>query len=135
MKRQPSVVSVDLDLMKYYAKLRDHRCGITEGIRIIAFRNMDHLSRVGTQLSTTDLADEASRIRIQNKMLEDQGLECSHMNRWLLGMATWVPWEIYMCLLYAEIENYTVISQKLPSLKFPALGELLVVAFCCGSIP
>ncbi len=30
--------------LKDYAKLRHHRCAITEGIRVIAFRNMDHLN-------------------------------------------------------------------------------------------
>ena len=30
--------------MDYYSKLREHRCRITEGIRVIAFRNMDHLT-------------------------------------------------------------------------------------------
>ena len=28
--------------LKDYAKLRHHRCAIPEGIRVIAFRNMNH---------------------------------------------------------------------------------------------
>ncbi len=115
--------SVDLNLLKYYAKLREHRCGIAEGIRVIAFRNMDHLSRTILQLGITDLSEEASRNSILNKMLEDQGLHSNHMNRWLLQAATWVPWEIYMCLLDAEIDNYKRISDKHPSLTYEPLED------------
>ena len=45
MTDQGAVASIDIHLLNSYVKLRDHRWWITEGIRIIAFRNLDHLSR------------------------------------------------------------------------------------------
>ena len=111
--------------LKYYAKLRYHRCVITEGIRVIAFRNMDHLDRAMKQLGIKKLSDEEDVLNVQNKMLEDQGLEQSDRNRWLLGCATQFPWEIYACLLYEELANYKTISQKHTSLVYPPLETYL----------
>ena len=125
MTNQRTVARDYADLLKYYVKLRDHRCGVTEGIRAIAFRNVDHLSRAAERLGITNTPDETSRILVQNRMLEDQGLERTHTNRWLLALATWVPWEIYMCLLCAEVENYKTVLQKHTSLVYAPLGDYL----------
>ena len=56
-------------------------------------------------------------------MLADGGIEQNHTNRWLLDSATWVPWEIYICLLYAEIENYMAISKKYASLVYKPMDD------------
>ncbi len=125
MTKQSAVASIDTRLLKYYVKMRDHRCGITEGIRVIAFRNMDHLTTACEQLGIANTADEASRILVQDRMLEDQGLEKTDTNRWLLGFATWVPWEIYMCLLCAEIEHYMTVSQEHTTLVYAPLKDYL----------
>ena len=125
MTNASAVAGIDSGLLRYYSRLREHRCRITEGIRVIAFRNMDHLTTATEKTGVRRLSDEASYISVQNKMLEDQALEQSHTNRWLLGHATWVPWEIYMCLLYAEIENYMAISQKHTSLVYKPIEDYL----------
>ena len=125
MINQSTTTIIDTRLLTYYVKLRDHRCGITEGIRVIAFRNVDHLTRSCEELGIAKISDEASHILVQNRMLEDQGLEKTDSNRWLVGLATWVPWEIYMCLLYAEIEHYVTISQKHMALAYAPLEDYL----------
>ena len=127
MTNQRSVASIDTSLLKYYVKLRDHRCGITEGIRVIAFRNADHMIRSREQLGVKDTSDDASRVHVQDKMLEDQGLEKTDNNRWLLELATSVPWEIYMCLLYAEIEHYRTVSHKHKALVYTPLADHLAL--------
>ena len=121
-----SSAGIDTSLLKYYVKLREHRCSVTEGIRVVVFRNMTHLSRVMVQLGVKSTADRASRLSVIDQMLEDQGLEQSPTNRWLLDSATWVPLEVYMCLLYAEIENYWMISQKHALLAYQPLDDYLV---------
>ena len=45
-------------------------------------------------------------------MLEDQGLENSQANRNTLVLATFVPVQIYLCLLYASVEFYQDTSSK-----------------------
>ena len=125
MANTTPLTSIDSNLLHYYSKLREHRCRIVEGIRVIAFRNMAHLSRAVVQLGVKSTGDRPSRLRVIDKMLADQGLEPNHTNRWLLDSATWVPWEIYMCLLYAEIENYVAISQKHTSLVYKPVEDYL----------
>ena len=59
--------------------------------------------------------------RVQNKMLEDQGLDQTEANRSALVWASRAAWEIYMCLLYAEIEHYRAVSQKHPHITYAPL--------------
>ncbi len=125
MTNTTPVEGIDSNLLGYYSKLREHRCRITEGIRVIAFRNMDHLTAAERHVGVRRPTDETYYIRVQDKMLEDQGLDNTDIQRWLLAGATWVPWEIYTCLLLAEIENYIEISQKHESLAFGPLEEYL----------
>ena len=119
------VTSIDGNLLGYYSKLREHRCRITEGIRVIAFRNVDHLNAAMRLLGVSGFPDLATISRVQDKMLKDQGLERNDRNRWFLGYATWIPWEIYMCLLCAEIDNYEEISQKHTPLAYMPLDVYL----------
>lgn len=126
MTNDTPVASIGSSLLDYYSKLREHRCRITEGIRVIAFRNMDHLTAAERYVDARKPSDEEYYIRVQDKMPSDQGLEQTLTQRWLLASTTWVPWEIYVCLLYVEIENYIEISQKHTSLVYKPLEEYLV---------
>ena len=126
MTNATPVASISSSLLDYYSKLRDHRCRITEGIRVIAFRNVNHLNAAMRHVGvTTGFSDLETISRVQNKMLEDQGLERNDSNRSFLGYATWIPWEIYMCLLCAEIDNYEAISLKHTTLAYAPLEKYL----------
>ena len=125
LKNETPVSSIDSSLLVYYSKLREHRCRITESIRVVAFRNMDHLDAAQKHVGIRESTDQEHYVRVQDKMLADQGLEQTDTQRWLLTSATWVPWEVYMCLLYAEIENYMLISQKHASLIYKPMEEYL----------
>ena len=119
------MAGISSSLLDYYLKLRDHRCRIAEGIRVIAFRNVDHLNAAMRHVGATGFSDLASISPVQDKMLEDQGLERNESNRSFLGYATWIPWELYMCLLCAEIDNYEVISHKHTTLAYTPLDTYL----------
>ena len=118
-------MSIDNNLMENYRKLRLHRSVIVEGVRVIAFRNMDHLYTTRVRLRAMDWGDSEAMARVYNKMLEHQGLDQTEAKRSVLVWASRAAWEIYMCLLYAEIEHYTRVSQKHPIIKHEPLDSYL----------
>ena len=82
----------------------------------MAFRNLDHLSNVINKLNISNINNDL--VLIQDQMLRDQKLEPSEINRTILAYGTWAPWEIYLCLLHAEVEYYKAISEKEPRLIY-----------------
>ena len=89
-----------------YRNLLHHRTVYLEGIRRIAFRNMIHLREAEGAcgpFSPSQNRDEWA-LRVQAKMLADQGLEDNALNLIVNGLATFYPVQIYLALLYAEIE-------------------------------
>lgn len=88
----------------------DHRNFIVEGIRQVASRNMIHLTDV---MQRCDRRGDAWVERVQAVMLEDQGMEDNRFNRAVLPLATLYPVQIYLALLYAQIEFFEKTSKKL----------------------
>ena len=121
MKRK----DLSMDSIKHYANLQYHRSTILEGVRLAAFRNMDHLGRAMTAVGVSAFTEDREIVAVQDQMLRDQGMDPSPANRWLLGMATWYTWEVYLCLLFAELESYIQESKRNPSLVFGPLEEFL----------
>ena len=118
-------MSVDNNLVQNYRKLRLHRCVIVEGVRVIAFRNMDHLYTTRVRLRAMDWGDAEAMTRVYNKMLEDQGLDQTEANRSALVWSSRAAWEIYTCLLYAEIEHYSAVAHRHPSIRYEPLDSYL----------
>ena len=118
-------MSIDNNLVQNYRKLRLHRCVIVEGVRVIAFRNMDHLYTTRVRLQAMDWGDAEAMTRVYNKMLEDQGLDQTEDNRLVLLWASRAAWEIYTCLLYAEIEHYSVVAHRHPNIRYEPLDSYL----------
>ena len=89
-----------------YRNLFHHRMVIAEGIRLIASRNMIHLTeaRAACAAYARSLDEDDWIARVQAKMLADQGLEDSKLNRTVIGWATFYPVQVYLALLYAELE-------------------------------
>ena len=115
----------------YYRNLAVHRHEILEGIRQLAFRNMQHLNdamlRAGPRPSV-DSDSAAARAwvrRIQTITLADQGVKYSELNQFLLELATFSPVRLYFSLLYAEIENFNKCSAKIPLMGDQVLTGLL----------
>ena len=100
----------DLESLVFpYRNLFYHRTVILEGIRKIAFRNMIHL------VNTIDFLEDSQCNAIRNdlqiehikaKMLSDQGVTDNRFNRSIIEWATFFPIQLYLALLYAEIEFY-----------------------------
>lgn len=111
--------------LDYYTKLRDYRCEVVEGIRQLAVRNMGHFIATVNELGFDDISNEKSLLAVQAKMLEDQQLLFSRMHRDFLGYVTFVPWEIYTCLVAAEFESYASAVKKDSSLRFTPLDEFV----------
>ena len=95
------------DPVDSYRNLFYHRTVVVEGIRKIAFRNMAHLSdAMGRQPSLESVRDDDWIIEVQRRMLHDQGMDDTPLNRTLIGWATYYPLQVYLALLYAEVEFY-----------------------------
>lgn len=109
-----------------YRNLFYHRTVVLEGIRKIAFRNMVHLVEAIEYCESCQILDDANPVSLfQKKMLEDQGLKNDSFNRMLIGWATFYPLQVYLALLYAEIEHYRRFCEKSEILSDDALSGFL----------
>ena len=114
-----------------YRNLMYHRVLILEPIRQMAFRNMRHLSRAITDLpkpenNNVNSTESSTWIaQIQDRMLKDQGVEPSDLNRILVHTATFTPVKLYLALLYAEIEYLSDLNDVYPLTNNTALSEFL----------
>ncbi len=91
-----------------YRNLFHHRSVILEGIRKVVHRNMAHITDTITLLEESGISRDNPdwAKRIQSKMLADQGEEDDEANRHLLWFATYYSMQVYLALLYAEVEFY-----------------------------
>ncbi|MDE0147886.1 MAG: hypothetical protein OXM58_05905 [Rhodospirillaceae bacterium] len=89
-----------------------HRNTFVEGIRQIAVRNLAHRHRAKVSCGYSEGLTEDGFEDVATKMLEDQKLENSQVNRNTLVIATFVPIQIYLCLFYASIKFYQDTSSK-----------------------
>lgn len=80
-----------------------HRTALLEGIRQIAGRNMVHLADAAAR-SNDDSLPEEKPCDMLAVMLSDQGLEDDAANRFIVEIATYCPFQIYLALLYAELD-------------------------------
>ena len=108
-----------------YCFFQYHRSAITEGIRKLAFRNMRNLRRCMQAVGVAELACRESANMVLDRMLEEQDLERTKTNRRLQEYSVVTTWEVYLCLLYAELECYQEVSRKHPELTYARLNALL----------
>ena len=102
-----------------------HRNTFLEGIRQIAIRNLAHRHRTAAACGYADRQTEGRMDPVSARMLEDQGLEDSQGNRDILPIVTFVPVQIYLCMLYASIEFYQETSAKHVLYKDRALDDCI----------
>ncbi len=112
------------EAIKHYRNLQYHRSVILEGVRVIAFRNINHQTRVMKNLGMSQLIDDRDIDAVYNLMFQDQDLDPDLNSRRILEFVTWVPWEMYLCLLSAELESYRRESRRDPALLFDPLEAL-----------
>ena len=118
-------MTIEKRLLRRYTRFRWHRCLLVEAMRVIAFRNMDHMYVTRVALGVSDWADPDTMDRVLDKILLDQGMDLTKEHRWVLGWGSRASWEVYMCMLYAGIEQYGTVSRKHPEFSFGPLDEFL----------
>ena len=90
-----------------YRNLFYYRTVIVEGIRQIAFRNMAHLTHaMARPPRLSSVAGDDWIAEVQRRMLHDQGMDDTSLNRTLIAWATYHPLQVYLALLYAQVEFY-----------------------------
>ena len=72
---------LSIDAIKHYRNLQYHRSAILGGVRLIAFRNFDHLTRAATRLGISSLADDSDFDAVCDQMFKDQDMDPSLNNR------------------------------------------------------
>ncbi len=110
--------------LRHYRNLRRHRSTILEGVRRIAVRNINHLTRTMNRLGIQDLRREGDAKAVFNVLFEEQGMGADVNSRPMVDYINMIPWEMYLCLLYVELESYRSASRRDPSLAFGPLEEL-----------
>ena len=113
------------DLLRHHRSLRYHRFRILEGIRAVAFRNLDELHGAMDHVGLSQFQSEQDRAAVHTHILDSLGFEANPFSRAVLSWTLWLPWEVYLCLIYAEIEGYCQISSEAPALACPRLTSFL----------
>ncbi len=83
-------------VLQHYRNLQHHRNTILEGVRTIAFRNMNHLfctmSRVGVNTFENDREIDVS----YDMIFEDQEIDADANCRSTVEYISMIPWGIYL---------------------------------------
>ena len=111
--------------LRHFAYLRWHRSTLLEGVSAIAIRHMNHLMGAMSRLGIQRLKDDKNADRVFDLIHEEQGLPAERNNRHIIKLINTIPWEMYICLLYVELEGYRSASRRDPSLVFGPLEDLL----------
>ena len=91
--------------VRSFRNLFYHRTVLLEGIRRMAARNLIHLAEAQRHCGVKSSEEVHEWIpRVQARMLRDQGMENNSANRKILPFATFTPVQVYLALLYAELE-------------------------------
>ena len=98
-------------LTTYYRRFYFHRTVITEGIRLTVRRNNSHMYRIQSALGSSLIPGRIGLNQVLDQILADQGVARNRINRGVLPLATWIPWEVYLCLLSAEVGAYRQASK------------------------
>jgi len=101
-----------------YSRLFCHRTVILEGIRKVACRNMVHFEQSLRQCESKHrhLTDAEKLDCVYRIILKDQGLTPNELILQCMGWATFHPAQVYLALLYAEIEHYRTTCASIPVL-------------------
>ena len=111
--------------LRHYRNLRWHRSTILEGIRRLAVRNINHRVRAMIRLGGGELGRQVTAKAVFDRLHEDQGMGTDVNSRQMVDYINTVPWEMYLCLLYVELESYLSASRRDPGLVFRPLEEFL----------
>ena len=111
--------------LRHYLDLRQHRSTLLSGVSMIAMRHMNHLMGAMSRLGLEVLNDDQSVERTLDLIYEEQGMSTNRNSRPMVKFINVFPWEMFLCLLYVELEGYRSASRREHGLVFGPLEELL----------
>ena len=111
--------------LRHYLNLRHNRSTLLSGVSKIAIRHMNHLMGAMLRLGLKDLRDDHNANRAFDLIFSEQGMSADRNSRRIVEYINAIPWEMYLCLLYVELEGYRSASRREPGLVFGPLEELL----------
>ena len=111
--------------LRHYLDLRQHRSTLLSGVSTIAIRHLNHMMGAMSRLGLEVLNDDPSVERTLDLIYEEQGMSTDRNSRPMVEFINVIPWEMYLCLLYVELEGYRSASRREPGLAFGLLEELL----------
>ena len=110
--------------LRHYLDLRQHKSTLLSGVSTIAIRHINHLMGAMSRLGLEVLNDDQSVERTLDLIYEEQGMSTDRNSRPMVKFINVIPWEMYLCLLYVELEGYRSASRREPSLAFGPLGKV-----------
>ena len=111
--------------LRHFLDLRQHRSTLVEGISTIAIRHLNHVMSAMSRLGFNVLPDDQSADAVFDLIHEDEGIPNDRKSRRIVEFVNVIPWEMYLCLLYVELEGYRSASRRDPGLAFGPLEDLL----------
>ena len=118
-------VELSKAILRHYLDLRQHRSTLLSGVSMIAMRHMNHLMGAMSRLGLEVLNDDQSVERTLDLIYEEQGMSTNRNSRPMVKFINVFPWEMFLCLLYVELEGYRSASRREHGLVFGPLEELL----------
>ena len=113
------------NLLYYFRDFRHHRRYVLEGIRKVFWRNLNAFHGAMNDLGLDRAIRSSDFEAVRDRILETQDVPVNEMTRSLLNWTLWLQWQVYHCLLYAEIESYRKTPDKLASIRYPPLSDFL----------
>ena len=113
------------NLLCYFHNLRHHRRFVVEEIRKVSWRNLNAFHDAMGHLGLDRATRREDFVAVIAHMLATRGLPINEETHSILKWTLWLPWQVYHCLLYAEIESYRKTSVTLPSIQYPPLSDFL----------
>ena len=113
------------NLLCYFRDLRHHRAYVLEEIRKVFWRNMNAFHNAMVELRLDRINRRSDFDAVRDRILEAQDVPVIDVTRSILSWTLWLQWELYHCLLYAEIESYRKTSDTSASIRDPQLSNFL----------
>ena len=113
------------NLLRDCEKLWWHRLLAVESMRGFAWQSKRHRDRIGSCLGVSEGNDPRAAQLVFQAMLSELALEPADYNLQALAWASRAYWEVYVCLLYAGVENHRAIGAKHPSVAHQPLVDFL----------
>ena len=111
--------------LKHFVDLRWHRSTLLEGVSVLAIRHMNHVLGAMSRLGVKRMRDDRTAERVLDLIHQEQGMGADRNSRPMVEFISMIPWEMYLCLLYVELEGYRSASRRERNLVFDPLEHLL----------